>query len=84
MPPALLQDSRAPPTSPGPALSRVIEALMAEAEAAGCYKVILDCSEENAPFYQKCGLTKKELQMVRALPGRGPPLPTPPAPCARL
>ena len=31
----------------------------------GCYKVILDCSEDNVPFYNKCGLTKKEVQMVR-------------------
>lgn len=23
------------------------------------------CSEENVPFYDKCGLTKKEVQMVR-------------------
>ena len=34
-------------------------------QAAGCYKVILDCSEDNVPFYAKCGLTKKEVQMVR-------------------
>ncbi|KAL4432814.1 hypothetical protein ABPG77_008140 [Micractinium sp. CCAP 211/92] len=44
---------------------RVIEALMAAAEEAGCYKVILDCSEENVPFYDKCGLTRKEVQMVK-------------------
>lgn len=31
----------------------------------GCYKVILDCSEDNVPFYQKCGLVKKEVQMVK-------------------
>lgn len=44
---------------------RVIEALMQAAEAAGCYKIILDCSEDNVPFYEKCGLTKKEVQMVK-------------------
>ncbi|EFN58379.1 hypothetical protein CHLNCDRAFT_56820 [Chlorella variabilis] len=33
----------------------------------GCYKVILDCSEDNAPFYEKCGLIKKEVQMVKYL-----------------
>ena len=36
-------------------------------QEAGCYKVILDCSEENVPFYEKCGLTKKEVQMVRCV-----------------
>ena len=46
---------------------RVVEALMEAAKEAGCYKVILDCSESNAPFYEKCGLTKKEIQMVRYL-----------------
>lgn len=43
---------------------RVIEALVKLAEEAGCYKIILDCSEENVPFYEKCGLYKKEVQMV--------------------
>eukprot|EP01098_Paradermamoeba_levis_P009516 TRINITY_DN3975_c0_g1_i2.p1 TRINITY_DN3975_c0_g1~~TRINITY_DN3975_c0_g1_i2.p1 ORF type:complete len:181 (-),score=62.08 TRINITY_DN3975_c0_g1_i2:360-902(-) len=30
----------------------------------GCYKIILDCSDDNVPFYTKCGYTKKEVQMV--------------------
>jgi glucosamine-phosphate N-acetyltransferase len=30
-----------------------------------CYKIILDCKEENVAFYAKSGLTKKEVQMVR-------------------
>lgn len=46
---------------------RVVEALIEAAKDFGCYKVILDCSESNAPFYEKCGLTKKEIQMVRYL-----------------
>ena len=46
---------------------RVIEALIDAAKEAGCYKVILDCTEENSTFYAKCGLTKKEIQMVRYL-----------------
>ncbi len=29
-----------------------------------CYKVILDCSKTNTPFYEKCGFEKKENQMV--------------------
>jgi glucosamine-phosphate N-acetyltransferase len=46
---------------------RVVEALITAAKDSGCYKVILDCSENNAPFYEKCGLVKKEIQMVRYL-----------------
>lgn len=46
---------------------RVVEALITAAKDSGCYKVILDCSESNAPFYEKCGLIKKEIQMVRYL-----------------
>lgn len=30
----------------------------------GCYKVILDCCEENIPFYQKNGFKLKEKQMA--------------------
>lgn len=44
---------------------RVIDALTEAARGAGCYKIILDCSEENVAFYEKCGLTRKEVQMVR-------------------
>ena len=55
--------------SPAPACRdargrRVIDAVIEAAEGAGCYKVILDCSDDNAAFYSKCGLVKKEIQMV--------------------
>lgn len=43
---------------------RVIEALLIAAKDSGCYKVILDCAESNSAFYEKCGLTRKEVQMV--------------------
>ena len=46
---------------------RVIEALIEAAREAGCYKVILDCSTDNAAFYEKAGLVRKEIQMVRYL-----------------
>ena len=46
---------------------RVIEQCMKEAKDRGCYKVILDCSEANAAFYAKCGLERKEIQMVKYL-----------------
>lgn len=44
--------------------SRMIEALVALSRQYGCYKVILDCSEENASFYEKCGLSRNGVQMV--------------------
>lgn len=34
------------------------------AHESGCYKVILDCSDDNVPFYQKCGLERKGAQMA--------------------
>jgi glucosamine-phosphate N-acetyltransferase len=42
----------------------LLSALVAAARAAGCYKVILDCSEANTGFYAKCGFTRKEVQMA--------------------
>eukprot|EP00484_Ammonia_sp_Unknown_P003628 CAMPEP_0197057214 /NCGR_PEP_ID=MMETSP1384-20130603/94301_1 /TAXON_ID=29189 /ORGANISM="Ammonia sp." /LENGTH=148 /DNA_ID=CAMNT_0042491531 /DNA_START=31 /DNA_END=477 /DNA_ORIENTATION=+ len=32
------------------------------AKQNGCYKVILDCSDKNVPFYERCGFKKKENQ----------------------
>ena len=45
----------------------VIEALINIAKERGCYKVILDCAENNVAFYERCGLTRKEVQMVKYL-----------------
>lgn len=39
---------------------RVVQALIDWAKEAGCYKIILDCSEKNVPFYNKLGFQKKE------------------------
>ncbi|CAK9198463.1 unnamed protein product [Sphagnum troendelagicum] len=44
---------------------RIVEFLTTFAEEAGCYKVILDCSTENATFYEKCGLSRKGTQMAK-------------------
>lgn len=33
-------------------------------KSAGCYKIILDCSNNMVAYYQKCGFAKKENQMV--------------------
>lgn len=30
-----------------------------------CYKIVLDCSEKNVVFYEKCGFVRKEVQMVQ-------------------
>jgi ribosomal protein S18 acetylase RimI-like enzyme len=34
------------------------------AQKHDCYKIILNCSDENIPFYEKCGFSKKENEMV--------------------
>lgn len=46
---------------------KVIEELVREGKVRGCYKIILDCSEDNAGFYNKLGFKVKELQMVQYL-----------------
>ena len=30
-----------------------------------CYKLILNCKEENCEFYGKCGFVRKEIEMVK-------------------
>lgn len=44
---------------------RIIQALDAIAQQVGCYKSILDCSEKNQGFYEKCGFKLAGVQMVR-------------------
>ena len=43
----------------------IIDSLVEIAREEGCYKVILDCSNENVPFYIKCGfkLTENEMRL---------------------
>ena len=36
----------------------LIEFLVEQAKSKGCYKVILDCNDENVGFYEKCGFYK--------------------------
>lgn len=43
---------------------RVIEQLRHISDKLGCYKTILDCSEDNVAFYERCGFNRKEVQMV--------------------
>jgi glucosamine-phosphate N-acetyltransferase len=42
----------------------IITELLALARRAGAYKVLLDCKESNVPFYEKCGLVRKEVTMA--------------------
>lgn len=43
---------------------RIISSLVDHCKERGCYKVILDCADNNVPFYEKCGFKPKERQMV--------------------
>ena len=43
---------------------KIVTTLMALGKQLGCYKVVLDCSQDNVPFYEKCGFTPKEHQMA--------------------
>jgi glucosamine-phosphate N-acetyltransferase len=42
---------------------RLIHALTDIAKSQGAYKVILDCSEHNVLFYEKCGYSRSGAQM---------------------
>lgn len=42
----------------------LIEYLIDYANSQNCYKVILNCSNENIAFYEKCGLSLKSNQMA--------------------
>jgi glucosamine-phosphate N-acetyltransferase len=44
-----------------------VTALLDAARAAGCYKVILDCAEHNVAFYERAGLARKGVEMVRVV-----------------
>lgn len=41
----------------------MIDFLTNIAKQEGCYKVILNCSENNRVFYEKCGYTQKNIEM---------------------
>lgn len=42
----------------------IINHLIQQAKLAGCYKIILDCHQDNVPFYEKCGFQPKEIEMA--------------------
>lgn len=41
----------------------LVSHLIALAKENGAYKCILDCSEENVPFYEKCGMVRRGTYM---------------------
>ena len=42
----------------------IIDQLKVTGRLMGCYKIILDCSVKNVPFYEKCGFVEKEREMA--------------------
>lgn len=42
---------------------QIINYLVNMAKVSNCYKVILDCSENNIGFYEKCGFKNRNKQM---------------------
>ena len=42
----------------------IVSQLVHMAHTAGCYKVIIDCSEDNVPFYSSCGFKRKDASLV--------------------
>lgn len=42
----------------------LIKKMIEEAKKKGCYKVILNCVDENIKFYEKCGFEKNGNEMV--------------------
>ena len=54
---------------------KIIQALERLGGLLGCYKVILDCSEDNVKFYTRCGFKQKEVQMVAYISGNEQPRP---------
>lgn len=43
--------------------SSIVKKAIEAAKEAGCYKIVLDCSEENVPFYGKLGFRKHGVEM---------------------
>lgn len=48
----------------------LIEDLIALGWESGCYKIILNCSDDNIAFYEKCGMKLAENQMRIDNPGK--------------
>jgi len=46
---------------------KIIDFLTNEAERLGCYKILLDCSDKNVGFYEKCDYLRKGACMAKYL-----------------
>ncbi|KAI9319802.1 glucosamine 6-phosphate N-acetyltransferase-like protein [Dichotomocladium elegans] len=46
---------------------RLIDQLKYMSEELGCYKIILNCTQHNIPFYEKCDMKVAQVQMTRYL-----------------
>ena len=42
---------------------KLIDHCVEYAKTKGCYKIILNCSEKNIQFYEKCGFKNKNVEM---------------------
>ncbi|PWN92477.1 glucosamine 6-phosphate N-acetyltransferase [Acaromyces ingoldii] len=61
-----IEDIAVDPKTQGKGLGKkLIRALTGLSEALGTYKVILDCSEDNKPFYEKCEYKLVGVQMAK-------------------
>lgn len=61
-----IEDVVVSPDQRGRNLGRIlVRQLSYLATKLGCYKITLDCDPSNQGFYEKCGLEKNGLQMVR-------------------
>jgi|LauGreDrversion4_2_1035121.scaffolds.fasta_scaffold175106_2 glucosamine-phosphate N-acetyltransferase len=47
---------------------QIVEHLIGRSRERGAYKVTLDCNETNEPFYIKCGLERRGVQMSQLTP----------------
>lgn len=45
--------------------NQLVNYLSNVAKERGCYKVILNCSDKNVKFYNKCGFVIKEFEMAK-------------------
>lgn len=61
----LIEDVVVAPISKGNGVGKkLVEALVTQSKESGCYKTMLNTSENTAPFYEKSGFSKSEIQMI--------------------
>ena len=45
----------------------ITDVLVQRAKAEKCYKIVLNCSKDNIPFYEKCNFKQKGMEMTMYL-----------------